>query len=113
MKPKKNVCHVETTIGVIGGKWKPWILWHLYDGAHRYGELRRLTPGITSKMLTQQLQELEHDGIIDRNEFEEKIARVEYCFTQYGKSLRPLLKQLCRWGDKHIKHKNLNKKLRS
>ena len=54
-------CHVETAIRVIGGKWKPWILWHLYDGIRRYGELRRLTPGITGKMLAQQLRELERD----------------------------------------------------
>ncbi len=103
MKKKEISCHVETTIAVIGGKWKPWILWHLYEGPCRYGELRSKTPGITGKMLTQQLHELERDGIIERKAFDEKVPRVEYSFTRYGESLRPLLKKMCLWGDKYAK----------
>lgn len=95
------LCHVETAISVIGGKWKPWILWRLYDGVHRFGELQRLTPGITHKMLTQHLRELERDGVVQRKVYDEKPARVEYSFTPYGESLRPVLKALCHWGALH------------
>jgi DNA-binding HxlR family transcriptional regulator len=94
-------CHVETAIAVVGGKWKPWILWHLYDGVRRYGELLRLTPGITGKMLAQHLRELERDGVVQRKIYPEKVLKVEYSFTKYGKTLRPLLKQLCDWGARH------------
>jgi DNA-binding HxlR family transcriptional regulator len=101
MKPDKIRCHVETAIAVVGGKWKPWILWHLYDGVRRYGELRRLTPGITGKMLTQHLRELERDGVVERKVYAQKPSKVEYSFTKYGETLRPLLKELCQWGAKH------------
>jgi DNA-binding HxlR family transcriptional regulator len=103
LKTTKTQCHVEAAIAVIGGKWKPWILWHLYDGVRRYGELRRLTPGITGKMLTQHLRELERDGIVQRRAFAAKnaVPRVEYSFTKYGETLRPLLKELCDWGASH------------
>ena len=94
---------MEATIAVIGGKWKPRILWHLYDGVRRYGELRRLTPGITGKMLTQHLRELERDGVVRRQAYpaQNTVLRVEYSFTKYGETLRPLLKELCDWGAKH------------
>lgn len=107
MKPDKIHCHVEVAISVIGGKWKPWILWRLYDGVQRYGELRRLTPGITGKMLTQHLRELERDGIVERKVYAEKPLRVEYSFTAYGETLRPLLKELCDWGCKHGERQTL------
>jgi DNA-binding HxlR family transcriptional regulator len=100
-EPGNAQCHVETAIAVIGGKWKPWILWHLYDGVRRHGELRRLTPGITSKMLTQHLRELERDGIVQRKVFAQKLPKVEYSFSKYGRTLRPLLKKLCDWGMVH------------
>ena len=95
------LCHCETAVNVIGGKWKPWILWRLYDGVRRFGELQRLTPGITHKMLTQHLRELERDGVVQRQVFDEKPARVEYSFTNYGESLRPVLEALCHWGALH------------
>ena len=101
MKENRIHCHVETAIAVIGGKWKPWILWHLYDGVRRHGELRRLTPSITGKMLTQHLRELERDGVVQRKVYAQKALKVEYSFTKYGETLRPLLKQLCQWGAKH------------
>jgi DNA-binding HxlR family transcriptional regulator len=104
MKPNKIECHVETAIAVIGGKWKPWILWHLYDGVRRYGELRRLTPGITGKMLTQHLRELENDGVVERKIYSQKVPKVEYSFTKYGETLRPALKELCIWGGRHAEH---------
>jgi DNA-binding HxlR family transcriptional regulator len=104
MKQSKIHCHVKTAIAVVGGKWKPWILWHLYDGVRRYGELRRLTPGITGKMLTQHLRELENDGVVGRKAYAQKPPKVEYSFTKYGETLRPLLKELCEWGAKHGEH---------
>jgi DNA-binding HxlR family transcriptional regulator len=101
MKRGKIQCHVEAAIAVIGGKWKPWILCHLYDGVRRHGELKRLTPGITGKMLTQHLRELERDGVVQRKVYPQKALKVEYSFTKYGETLRPLLKELCQWGAKH------------
>ena len=98
-------CHVDTAISVIGGKLKPWLLWHLHDGVRRYGELRRMTPGITGKMLTQQLRELERDGILERTVYDQKVPKVEYSFTAYGETLRPVLKSLCDWGKKHGEHR--------
>ena len=98
------VCHVEAAIAVIGGKWKPWILWRLYDRVRRFGELQRLTPGITHKMLTQHLRELERDGVVRRKVYEQKSPKVEYSFTPYGETLRPILKSLCDWGALHLEY---------
>src|SRR6476659_8261195 len=93
---------VEVTLSVIGGKWKPLILWHLYQGrVHRFLELQRLIPGITRKMLTQHLRELERDGIVGRKVYGEIPPKVEYSLTRYGLTLRPLLRTLCEWGHKH------------
>jgi DNA-binding HxlR family transcriptional regulator len=95
-------CPVETTLAVIGGKWKPLILWHLgEDGVCRFLELQRNIPGITRKMLTQHLRELERDGVVARRMFNEMPPHVEYSLTKYGQTLRPLLRALCDWGSKH------------
>ena len=95
-------CPVETTLAVIGGKWKPLILWHLgEDGVSRFSELQRTIPGITRKVLTQHLRELEGDGIVARKIFNEVPPHVEYSLTKYGQTLRPLLRALCNWGSKH------------
>jgi len=97
-----NRCPVETVLSVIGGKWKPLILWHLSDGGvRRFLELQRTIPGITRKMLTQHLRELERDGIVARQIFDEMPLRVEYSLTKYGLTLRPLMRVLCDWGAKH------------
>jgi len=92
---------VETTLAVIGGKWKPLILWRLKNGVWRFGELQRLVPGVTRKMLTQHLRELERDGIVARKVYSEVPLKVEYSLTEYGRTLRPLLKELCDWGQRH------------
>ena len=103
-------CPVETTLSVIGGKWKPLILWHLSEEVHRFLELQRLIPGITRKMLTQHLRELERDGVVGRKVYSEVPARVEYSLTRYGMTLRPLLRTLCEWGHKHeLKPQNRNR----
>jgi DNA-binding HxlR family transcriptional regulator len=95
-------CPVETTLAVIGGKWKPLILWHLGEGGVcRFLELQGLVPGITRKMLTQHLRELERDGIVARKIFDEMPLRVEYSLTKYGQTLRPLMRALCDWGSRH------------
>lgn len=94
---------VQTTLKVIGGKWKLLILWHLKDGGKRFSELKRLIPEITEKMLIQQLRELEKDAIVNRNVQSDVPPKVEYSFTAYGKSLIPVLKPLCNWGQEHLK----------
>ena len=97
-----NHCPVEVTLSVIGGKWKPLILWHLYKGGvRRFLELQRIIPGITRKMLTQHLRELERDGVVARKIFNEMPLRVEYSLTKYGRTLRPLMHVLADWGSKH------------
>ena len=99
---KTNDCPVEVTLSVIGGKWKPLILWHLYEGGVcRFLELQRVIPGITRKMLTQHLRELERDGVVARKIFNEMPLRVEYSLTKYGRTLRPLMHVLSEWGSKH------------
>ncbi len=99
--PDGQHCPVETTLAVLGGKWKPLILWRLHEGARRFLELQRLIPGITRKMLTQHLRELERDGIVARKIYGEIPPRVEYSLTRHGSTLRPLLRRMCDWGRAH------------
>jgi DNA-binding HxlR family transcriptional regulator len=103
MKSERYNCPVEATLGVIGGKWKVLILWYLKEDIKRFGELKRSIPGITQKVLTQQLRELEADGLINRKVYAQVPPKVEYTLTEYGESLEPILKLMCDWG---IKHRN-------
>lgn len=91
-------CSVEATLSVIGGAWKAVILYHLLDGKKRFGELSRMVPGATQRMLTLQLRELESDGVISRTVFPEVPPRVEYELTDFGQSLKPLLLGMQDWG---------------
>ncbi|HRN69895.1 MAG TPA: helix-turn-helix domain-containing protein [Candidatus Woesebacteria bacterium] len=93
---------VGVTLRVIGGKWKPLILWHLSENPIRFGELMRKMPGITQKMLTQQLRELEDDGLVIRKLYPEVPPRVEYSLSDYGKTLGPVLQAMSDWGRKHV-----------
>jgi DNA-binding HxlR family transcriptional regulator len=93
---------VETTLKVIGGKWKPVILCHLTEGTKRFGELNREMPEITQKMLTQQLRELEQDGIVHRKVYTQVPPKVEYSLTEYGQSIRELLDVMAQWGSRHL-----------
>lgn len=102
MQKKKYNISVEATLEVIGGKWKCVILCHLTHGKKRTSDLKRLMPNITQKMLTQQLRELEEDGVIHRIVYNQVPPKVEYELTEYGQSLRGILDSLCAWGEKHI-----------
>jgi DNA-binding HxlR family transcriptional regulator len=93
-----HICPVETGLELIGGRWKARILWKLYNGNMRFGELRRGLPGITEKMLAQQLKKLEHDQLIVRTQYPEMPPRVEYSLSEFGQSLAPVLEALKVWG---------------
>lgn len=91
-------CPVEVTLEAIGGKWKCVILWWLQQGARRFGELRLLMPGMSQKVLSDQLRELEADGLVHRTAYREKPPRVEYALTPRGQTLTPITDLMCRWG---------------
>lgn len=95
---KTYQCPTELTLAMIGGKWKLIILWHLVEDKKRYGELRKLIPEITHKMLTQQLRELEEDKIIDRKVYNVVPPHVEYSLTARGERLKPMLTLMVEWG---------------
>ncbi|MGB7787699.1 winged helix-turn-helix transcriptional regulator [Methanoregula sp.] len=95
-------CPVEAALDVIGGKWKPLILWALGDNVMRFGELQRGLPGVNAKMLTKQLRELENDGVITRTVYPEVPPRVEYSITEFGRTLIPILQALCTWGAHYL-----------
>jgi DNA-binding HxlR family transcriptional regulator len=94
-------CGLEAALVVVGGKWKPLILFHLGPGKRRFGELRRLVSGVSEKMLIQQLREMVADGIIERVDFKEIPPKVEYSLTPLGRSLAKALLPLCEWGAGH------------
>lgn len=92
---------MDVTLAVIGGKWKALLVYRLLSGPLRFSELKRLVPDITEKMLTQQLRELQRVGVLDRTVFAEVPPRVEYCVTEHGATLRPVLAAMCEWGRSH------------
>jgi DNA-binding HxlR family transcriptional regulator len=94
-------CPVTLTTEIIGGKWKPLILFFLEAKTRRFSELQRLIPGMTRKMLTQHLRELERDGIVHRKVYAQVPPKVEYSLTKHGQSLKPILKLMSAWGTKH------------
>lgn len=102
-------CPVKLTTDVIGGKWKPLILFYLEGGTKRFGELRKLIPGMTKKMLTQHLRDLERDEVIRRKVYAVVPPKVEYSLTKHGESLKPILKQMSAWGAKHRKRYGIPK----
>ena len=99
---------VEATLEVIGGKWKVLILCHLKNQKMRFSELQRSIPQITKKMLTQQLRELENDGIVNRFVYQQVPPKVEYSLSNTGESLREVLDIMCAWGEKRITNQILN-----
>lgn len=99
-------CYIAFTLEQIGGKWKTLILWYLLDGKKRFGELRRLIPNCTQRMLTHQLRELEKDGIVRRKIYKQIPPKVEYSLTDSGETLRPILELSCDWGKKRANELN-------
>ena len=95
-------CPVEATLELIGGKWKGLVLFHLLQGTMRFSELRRKVPGVTQRMLTRQLRELESAGLVLRTVYAEVPPRVEYALTVEGESLRPVILALREWGRNYL-----------
>lgn len=100
---KEYGCTMELTLELIGGKWKALVLWHLGQrGILRFNELKRIHRALTQKMLTQQLRELEADGIVVRRVYAQVPPKVEYSLTPLGTRLLPVLESLCAWGDGYL-----------
>jgi DNA-binding HxlR family transcriptional regulator len=100
--PSTSRCPLTDLVDMIGGRWKVLLLWRLRDGTKRFNELRRLMPGVTQKMLTQQLRQLEADGLVSRKVYAEVPPRVEYKLTATGKELCTLLVTLADWAVVHM-----------
>jgi DNA-binding HxlR family transcriptional regulator len=95
-------CSVEAAVGLIDGKWKSVILFHLMERTMRFNEIRRQIPNVTQRTLTNQLRELEEDGLINRKVYAEVPPKVEYSLSDLGRSMQPVLMALKAWGDAHI-----------
>ncbi len=98
---KIAACPVETILNLIGSKWKVLILRDLMSGTKRFGELRRSIGGVSQKVLTSQLREMEADGLLIRTVYAEVPPRVEYTLTEVGESLRPVLRSMSDWGSQY------------
>ncbi|WP_234122418.1 winged helix-turn-helix transcriptional regulator [Clostridium hydrogenum] len=101
-KDTEYQCSMELTLDIIGGKWKPIILWYLSSSTLRFGELKKKMPKITQKMLTQQLKSLEENELINRVVYNEIPPKVEYSLTDKGKTLVPILAGLSEWAHEYI-----------
>ncbi|MCL2384077.1 MAG: helix-turn-helix transcriptional regulator [Oscillospiraceae bacterium] len=104
----KTNCPVVATLSMIGGKYKVLILWHLTYGIKRFGELRKLIPQATQKMLTQQLRELEDDGLVIRTVYAVVPPKVEYQLSTLGKSIKPILNEMKSWGTNYMKDNGID-----
>jgi len=91
-------CPIGNTLSIIAGRWKPEILWHLKDETMRFNQLQRAIGGVSQKMLTQQLRELQRDGLVIRTQYEEIPPRVEYNLTELADSLKPLFDSIVNWS---------------
>lgn len=98
----RSCCPAEQAMVVFGGKWRVGIVHHLQDGAMRFNQLRALMPGITQKMLTQQLRHLQRYGVIERKQLQRIPPHVEYSLTPLGKKMLPLLADITEWADLHM-----------
>lgn len=95
-------CPVEATLDIIGGKWKMIILWYIDEEPRRFGELTRLIPNISERVLARQLKEMTEHRLIRRVEYPEVPPKVEYHITHFGESLRPVINKICEWGEEHM-----------
>ena len=107
MECNKTNCPLVATLALVGGKYKALILWHLIGGTKRFGELRKLIPQATQKMLTQQLRELESDNLIIRKVYQVVPPKVEYSLSKFGESINPILEAMCDWGMGYMKSKGV------
>lgn len=106
MEMKPELCNVDDALNILVGKWKPIILLTLLkEGTKRFSDLKRSVPGITQKMLTNQLRDLEQEDIITRKVYLQVPPKVEYSMTEYGKTLEPILVAMHEWGTAHSVHK--------
>src|ERR1700676_2139785 len=96
-------CGLDTVLALIGGKWKMLILYHLCHGSRRFGELRRLLPGISEKMLIQGLRQMQESGLLVRKDYQQVPPKVEYSITPFGRALGKSMAPLCAWGNKNRK----------
>lgn len=101
MSIKTNTCGLDVALSVMGGKWKPLILYHLRGNPQRFGELRRLVDGVSEKVLIQQLRELVGAGVLIRHDYREVPPKVDYALTPFGLTLVEALLPLCDWGAAH------------
>ena len=101
MGASKLKCPAEFTLAMIGGRWKIPLIFHLLGGAKRFSELFRALNGVTQKMLTQQLREMERHGLVKRQIYAQVPPKVVYSLTPLGQSLKPVVDAMCRWGDLH------------
>lgn len=101
LRERRKGCSVTAAVDVMGGKWKPIILYYLLGETRRFGELRRLIPGVTQQMLTLQLRELERDGVVHREVYRQVPPKVEYSLTPLGRSLEPVLAEMDDWGRRY------------
>ena len=109
LNDRTYTCPVDVTLGLIGGKWKLLILFHLhYFTKKSYSDLKANLPGISEKMLSQQLKELERDKLIAKTQLSIKPARVEYYLTERGRSLGPLYEFISKWGIDYLKENNID-----
>jgi len=100
------VCPVAATLQYIGGRWKTTVLYYLSSGKRRFGEIAARIPAVSRKVLSQQLKELESDGLVLREEYKGRPPRVEYSLTDLGKSLAPIFKEMSIWGKENVLMKN-------
>jgi DNA-binding HxlR family transcriptional regulator len=99
---KTYECPLEMTIDLIGGKWKVLLLWHLSNGVLRFNEFNRIFPKVSAKILTQQLRDLEKNGIVHREVYPQVPPKVEYTLTDLGRTIIPILQEMSNWGTAHI-----------
>lgn len=102
VKKRAYSCGLDAAVDVVGGKWKALVLWALHEEPHRFGALRRAIPGISEKMLIQQLREMETFGLVHRDVYNQVPPKVEYSLTEFGVSLNKALVPLGDWGHEHM-----------
>lgn len=103
-----DYCSTEVALEVIGGKWKMMILYNLFEGTRRFGQLRRALPHVTQRMLTRQLRELEEDWLVHREVYAQVPPKVEYSLTEVGASLEPIVRRIDEWGAWYREHADLS-----